>query len=142
MRIGVIAIFVAAVIGGMIYLGLISTNDVKATGRRAVADVKKVRKEIAAPLAGPEQQEVQAARQCQNTLKRLESAKRAVAGKTGQATGAVSWDRVLEEMGSRRTPVCPSGGSYLLNNLGTVASCSVGGRGTATHQDDHEIQGF
>lgn len=142
MRLGVIVGLVAVTVGGLLYFGVISRRDISTTGRRAVADVKKIKNEIVAPVVEASEADIQAARTCRENLKRLESAKRAVADRRGQSTGAVSWDEVLQTMGARKAPVCPAGGSYSLNKLGTAATCSIGPHGTSTKSDDHVIQSF
>jgi len=142
MRLSVIAILVVAVVGALIYFGFISKEDVEQTGRVAVADVKKLGNSITAPVEGVSPQAVAVANQCRENLKRIESAKRAIADSTGRASGAVSWDEVLRHMGARKPPACPGGGAYSLNTIGTAASCSISGNGTASRDDDHGIMNF
>lgn len=83
-------------------------------------------------------QEINMASACRHNLRRIESAKRAIASRTGVATGAVSWDAVLREMGGPR-PVCPKGGEYRLGTLEQLPTCTIGANHTAPKEDDHAI---
>jgi len=142
MRLTIIAVAIVAVVGALLYYGVISKSDLENTGRRAAADVRRIGNEVTAPVGDVPPEAVAAARQCQENLKRIESAKRAIADSTGRASGAVSWDEVLRHMSLRSAPRCPLGGSYSLNTIGTAATCSISGNGTATRSDDHAIQSF
>lgn len=83
----------------------------------------------------------QPAQVCRGNLRRIESAKRAVAGRTGVSVGAVSWDDVVKEMGGQM-PRCPAGGDYSLGALGQLPRCSIGAAGTPDPKDDHAIQAY
>ena len=142
MRLAVIAIAIVAVIAGLVYFGVLSKAEVETTGRKTVTDVKNLGAKVVSPLEGTSPQAAQTARQCQDLLKRIESAKRAIADSTGRAVGAISWDEVLRHMSLSKAPTCPGGGTYSLNNLGIAATCSIGGNGTTDRSDDHTIQSF
>lgn len=77
---------------------------------------------------------------CRDNLKRIESAKRQVAGEKSITIGAVSRDEVAKKMGGA-IPTCPAGGTYNINDLGRMPSCSFGS-GTAGPGDDHVILNF
>lgn len=127
------AVAVAALFG----LGILSASQVQhrleGWGHRIVWNVRSL-----FFTAGPSAAQLNAARSCQQNLRRLESAKRAVADRQGQSTGTISWDAVVREMGGQ-APRCPSGGSYMLAPLGTMPRCTIGANGNADPRDDHLI---
>ena len=79
---------------------------------------------------------------CRLTLQAIESAKRAVADRHGQAVGAVPLAEVLDFLPSKKMPVCPDGGQYSIGDLEHVARCSIANNGTVDIKDDHSLQSF
>ena len=75
------------------------------------------------------------ARACQENLSKLDGAKEQFALEYKSRNGApVMWQNLLDPeatgklgMGYLKSkPVCPSGGTYTLNNIGTDPTCSIG----------------
>ncbi|OFX15803.1 MAG: hypothetical protein A2Z18_10725 [Armatimonadetes bacterium RBG_16_58_9] len=80
---------------------------------------------------------------CTQNLREFETAKEQWAMNTRAAaseTPAVA-DLVTEYMkGTEDTlPLCPSSGSYQLNDLGTLPTCDIGDNGTVEDWDDHRL---
>ncbi len=86
----------------------------------------------------PTAADLQAAEICRQNLRRLESAKRAIASRGEVTVGTISWDAVLREMKGQR-PVCPRGGTYTLRAIGSLPRCSIETNGTPSPADDHAI---
>lgn len=146
--------FVAIAAGGIglgFYLGWFDLRTVQqtATDRNTWIDLKTKAQQKEAQLKAKVNQltapepvaTTQAVSVCRQNLRRLESAKRAVATRKGLSTGTVSWDDVLKEMGGKR-PVCPSGGEYTLGSLEYLPRCSIGAGGTPDTKDDHAIASY
>lgn len=141
----------AAGVGVGFYLGWFNWQDVRdrATSRETWADIKTRAQVQEANLKAKVNQltgekpvnEDQAAAICRQNLRRIESAKRAVASRLGIATGSVSWDQVLKEMGGKM-PKCPKGGEYTLGTLDQLPRCSIGANGTPDTKDDHLIRSY
>ena len=77
---------------------------------------------------------------CRAILTRVHSAKLGLRSKTGLEVRDSSWDAVLKEMGERVIPRCPCGGSYILNTMQDLPTCSYGANGTTDMADDHAIK--
>jgi prepilin-type N-terminal cleavage/methylation domain-containing protein len=75
------------------------------------------------------------AKACIANLKQIDSAKEQWAMDTNQPNGTAVTMTVLSGTGNyiKSDPVCPSSGTYTLNNVGTPPTCSVGGTGTTAH---------
>ena len=95
---------------------------------------------------------VHSAKTCRENLQRLKAGKAKAADVRGNAVGNVTWEEVISAMypndpGLRgntarineRTPKCPDGGTYVLNTMQAMPTCSIGGQNTATIEDDHVI---
>ncbi len=89
----------------------------------------------------PTAADLQAAEICRQNLRRIESAKRAIATRSGVNVGTISWDAVLREMGGQR-PVCPRGGVYTLGTLERLPRCSIETNNTPSPADDHKINAY
>jgi hypothetical protein len=141
MKIGIIVLIAAGVVGGLIWFGVLTPSQVEQAARKARGDVTKVVDNIAAPT-DQQANNPAAAKQCRANLKSIESAKRAVASEKGNSIGVVSVAEVKKHLGGSM-PRCPAGGEYNIGTLQHAASCSIGGNNTTTiSSDDHEISGF
>jgi hypothetical protein len=128
---------------GAIYVGLIDPRRVKVQARNALSNVGSAAAgalSSGSPGAGRTNSPA-VAEECRQNLRRLESAKRALASRGMFATGSVSWDAVVKELGGRR-PACPAGGTYHLGTLQQLPTCSVAGGGTVDSRDDHVIKAY
>jgi prepilin-type N-terminal cleavage/methylation domain-containing protein len=68
-------------------------------------------------------------RACANNLKQIESAKQVWGmekGKTATDTPADS-DLIGPTLFLRQKPICPGGGDYFYNNMGTAPTCTIDG---------------
>ncbi len=148
---GAVAVTAVVVIGGGYLLGFWSWDSFRdeVIGRERWAGIKtkaqvsetQIKAKAQDLMGDAPMDEEQAAETCRQNLRRIESAKRAVASRVGVAAGSVSWDRVLQEMGGQM-PVCPKGGSYTLGTLELLPKCSIGANGTPDPKDDHLIKYF
>jgi len=80
------------------------------------------------------------AKACVSNLKQIEAAKEQWAMDTKAATTATPTfaDLVGPTKYIKSTPVCPSNGTYTVNDMSTDPVCSIGDNGTATDAyDDH-----
>ncbi len=142
MKIGVVVLVAAGVIGGLIWFGVLTPAQVEQAARKAKGDVTGVVKNIAAPATGAQANNPAAAKQCRANLKVIESAKRAVASEKGNSIGAVSVSEVKKHIGGSM-PKCPAGGDYNIGSLQHAASCTIAGNNTPSIKtDDHMISGF
>lgn len=83
------------------------------------------------------------ARQCRVVIRRIESAKRAVAKDMGLAYGAeVPVQKICTQMGLQELPKCPAGGRYRVMPVGKVVRCSIGVNRTDDLNDDHIVKDF
>ena len=142
MRIWILAIVAAVVVVGLVVAGVLSRQDVEGAARKAASDTKTLVQEATGGYHGEVPNSVAVAMKCRETMKQIEAAKREVAQKKSQTVGAVSWDEVLAYMRLTQRPTCPAGGTYSLNTLQHVVTCSVGGNQTSTTEDDHSIQNW
>ncbi len=134
--------FVAALIAAAFFLGILDWNRIRPTISQTA---KNISAEVGAGnlLDTPSQvtkSTSSSAAKCRDHLRRIETAKRAVASKTGINIGSVSWDAVIKEL--KRKPKCPNGGTYKLGNHQVLARCSIGANGTSAGADDHLIDNF
>lgn len=91
-------------------------------------------------LKGPQPGNLQNAETCRNNLKMIESAKRRAAENLGLTTGGrLSWEQVCKAVGWKEPPKCPEGGTYTLNPIGNLPTCSISDHGTLDKSDDHII---
>ena len=60
----------------------------------------------------------------------------------GGIFGRLTEKDISPELPGRRMPRCPAGGSYNINNIGTLPSCSVGYNGTSSREDDHILLNY
>jgi prepilin-type N-terminal cleavage/methylation domain-containing protein len=85
--------------------------------------------------------EVSRAKSCLSNLRSIAYAKEQWAVEQKKATTDTPADTDL--YGSNgyilATPLCPAGGTYTINNLSTVPSCSIGTNGSAATGDDHVL---
>ncbi len=81
------------------------------------------------------------ASQCRENLRAIERAKRVVAERKGQVAGFITVQEVEQAMG-HPLPRCPSGGTYTLQALVELPTCSIDGNGTLEPRDDHIIRKF
>lgn len=141
-----VVLLIAAIVGAAIYFGVIDSRDITTPARVQASQLSAKASEMVdnigssgggATKGGTPKQ----AAQCRANLKRIESAKKAAAKKSGISVGSISKDKVLKELGGK-VPVCPVGGSYSLGTLQIQARCSVGGNGTADAADDHLLANF
>ena len=114
-------------------------SDIKTRAQQGKAKLEAEAARIAATR--PSASEQQMAEHCRQNLRRIESAKRAIASRTGVAVGAVSWDAVVKELGGAM-PKCLKGGAYSLGSLEHLPTCSIGANGTPDPGDDHQIRSF
>jgi hypothetical protein len=89
-------------------------------------------------------QAVELAQRCRNSMRSIETAKRAIMGESGyvQAGTRVTYQDVASRLGVNvGNLVCPqTGEAYRLGGVADEVSCSVGINGTPTFQgDDHAI---
>ncbi|MFW6303973.1 MAG: hypothetical protein ACOC2L_05060 [Candidatus Sumerlaeota bacterium] len=76
-------------------------------------------------------------------IRRIESAKRAVAQRMGLTYGAeVPVEEICARMGLDALPRCPSGGRYRIMPVGKVVRCSIGVNRTDDLNDDHIVKDF
>lgn len=66
-------------------------------------------------------------RTCVANLKQIDSAKEQYAMEARLAAGAAVTQANLVPDYLKRFPVCPSGGTYTIANVGTDPTCSIGG---------------
>ncbi len=62
---------------------------------------------------------------CVNNLRQIDGAKEQWAMENNQKEGA-NVDQVDVEAYVKKYPVCPAGGAYTINNVGTDPTCSLG----------------
>lgn len=65
---------------------------------------------------------------CFENLSRIDGAKQQWGiGHAVQQAAVPSWDDLIEDdTYIKKTPVCPAGGHYMINNMVTVPTCSLG----------------
>lgn len=70
--------------------------------------------------------EVSRSRACQENLAKLEGAKEQYALENNiDPTNTPTWDKLIgNTLYIKRTPMCPGGGVYVINNLNSVPTCS------------------
>jgi len=78
-----------------------------------------------------------AAEKCRENLHLIQSAKRAAAEKMGEKAATISLEDVLRELKTDKLPVCPTSGTYSINSLSQMPTCSIGDNGTTSTLDDH-----
>jgi prepilin-type N-terminal cleavage/methylation domain-containing protein len=85
--------------------------------------------------------EVSRAKACVENLRSIAYAKEqwAVEQKKSTTDTPVDTDLYGSTNYLRTTPACPEGGTYTINSLATVPTCSIGTNGTAYTGDDHVI---
>lgn len=132
----ILGVILAAVVGAFA-TGLLQWDKVKAWGRHVyyrgaggVSKVKNIGK--TEPIKS-----VSKAKQCRHNLEIIDNAKRKVAQAKGMAVGRLTWKDIQGEFPGGRRPVCPAGGEYRLNDVGTMPECSIGSNGTLPPEDDH-----
>ncbi len=86
--------------------------------------------------------ETSRAKSCLSNLKQIDSAKeqwamdtKASDGDAGPAISAIAGSGLY----IKAAPVCPSGGTYTVNNIGTDPTCGIGTNGTSDTSDDHVL---
>jgi prepilin-type N-terminal cleavage/methylation domain-containing protein len=85
--------------------------------------------------------EVSRAKSCLSNLRTIAYAKEqwAVEQKKATTDTPAGTDLYGSNGYIRVTPLCPSGGTYTINDLSSFPTCSVGTNGTAYGGDDHVI---
>ena len=137
--IGGVVVIAAIVIGAMFATGRLGTEDVQQLGRDAMykaqgaADSLKPGSNVGSPAT---------ARTCQGNLRSIEAAKRSVAQQSGGAMGTTLSLDAVKAAHRGGWPKCPNGGSYTLNNAGTLPRCSYGNGGNTDPADDHIVSSF
>ena len=82
----------------------------------------------------------QMAVKCRGNLNQILSAKRKYAADNNLNFGdRVSWDQLKKEFNWRTIPTCPAGGTYSINTIGKLPTCSIGANQTVDQVDDHII---
>jgi len=140
----VLILLVAAAVGAAFYLGILDWEDASTKARVGTANtIAGVAGTIgdAAGVGGPARDVKAGAPACRDNLRRIEAAKRVVAGKSAQNIGEVNRDAVIKEL-KGEMPHCPSGGSYLIGTNEQQVRCSIGGNGTSDTTDDHMVAAF
>lgn len=137
-----LAIVVAAIVGGLAYFGVFSPAQMEQAGREAFYEAKKAAGAAADLLPDARAKDPAAASACRENLKRIETAKRAVAQRQGLAAGTVSVADICRELGRDTLPACPSGGVCTVGGIGQLPVCSIGANGTSDTNDDHLIRDF
>jgi hypothetical protein len=103
----------------------------KYEAKRAVDSVTK----SVEPAGGVEE-----ARLCREKIRRIESAKRAVAQRMGLTHGSeIPMQELYSQMGITELPRCPAGGVYEIMPVGTMVRCSRGTNGVGDPNDDHIV---
>ncbi|MCB2153872.1 hypothetical protein KQI84_03230 [bacterium] len=142
-----IILVVLASVGAFVYFFYLqgaSEQDLRNLESNIRAGAANLQYQVGASLdtpSGPSGSAVQQAKACRANLRRIESAKRALASQGMFATGEVSIDAVRKELGGRM-PSCPSGGQYRLGSLEQLPTCSIGGGPTADTADDHILRNY
>jgi len=136
-------LMVLAVGGAGFYLGYFDEDDINRVSRKAYYEGKGALNDAERALnAGSSAKgDYGAAAKCRQNLKKIETAKRSVAGRDGQAVGYVSKGDLIKAMGSGM-PKCPAGGIYTINPLNSMPKCSVGSAGAGDPKDDHFVNNF
>jgi general secretion pathway protein G len=85
--------------------------------------------------------EVSRAKSCLSNLRSIAYAKEqwAVEQKKGTTDTPAASDLYGSTSYIRVTPLCPSGGTYTINDLSSFPTCSVGTNGSSYTGDDHVI---
>jgi prepilin-type N-terminal cleavage/methylation domain-containing protein len=85
--------------------------------------------------------EVSRAKSCLSNLRSISYAKEQWAVEEKKHTTDTPVDAALYGPTAylKSTPLCPSGGSYTINDLANHPSCSVGTNGSSFAGDDHQI---
>lgn len=144
MKLTAIAAVVAIAIGGLIFFGVLSKEQVEGEALKAIGDAKSL---VTNATTGfddkePTAADIKNADTCRSNLKRIESAKRAVEAARGTVGGTVSWTQILSQLGARSRPKCPMSGQYELGRSGQVPTCSILSNHTRSKKDDHVIANF
>ncbi len=109
-------------------------TEIEPAARRAIkGDLDKALEE----LKSFDPKVIAQAEECRKNLERIQMAKRAAAAKKGGEVSEVSLDEVLKELGTDKLPVCPTSGTYTLQPLWRMPTCSIGDNGTSSTLDDH-----
>lgn len=134
-------LFLAVIVGAAyLYFSGALTAERFADIRQTVSDRFREKLGIGAEeLAGLDPKNVAEAVKCRKNLARIQSAKRKAAAETGQESGAIPLEDVLKELKTSELPACPAGGTYSLNPLEKMPTCSIGDNGTTSTLDDHII---
>jgi hypothetical protein len=134
-KILLVVVIGAVVVGGLFATGLLSPKRFWQWTRRFYyqgrSQVHKATDFTVQPV-----KDVKAAEICRNNLRRIESAKRKVAQQKGMAVGRLTWADLAGELG-KHPPKCPSGGEYILGDIGAMPKCTIGSNGTPRPEDDH-----
>ena len=85
------------------------------------------------------EESIQKARECRQTLERIQRAKRAAEEKRGISGVTVTWEEVLPFMNEKEIPRCPAGGVYKLSPALQVPTCSISNNRTVDTADDHMV---
>jgi hypothetical protein len=130
-------VIAAIAVGGYLYLGGFvsrqNIKDIEQIGRDALkGNLPKNLEELTiSPRA------IADAAHCRRNLTRMDQAKRAAAAKKGLKQGTIPLADVLAELKMDKLLACPTSGTYTLNPIGQLPTCSVGNNGTTSTLDDH-----
>jgi len=133
-------LIVGLVIGALFWLKICDLRtarmNVKGYGGAAIGTVSQLTS-TGAPTKASDRSTA-SSQACRNSLHRIQTAKRAIASKTGITIGAVSQDALVRELGGKM-PACPAGGTYQIGTHEVLARCTIGANGTMDAGDDHLI---
>ncbi len=142
----IIALFVIAGVGFSVWYFFLAPEEdkrivrVKAGEIRAGAKYEAKRALGSVTEAGKPSGGVEDARLCRERIRRIESAKRAVAQRMGLTHGAeIPMQQLYDQMGIKELPRCPAGGHYEIMPVGTMVRCTIGTNGVGDPNDDHVV---
>ncbi len=134
-------LFVVVVLLAAWALGILKPSELKTQTKNAISNTKREATQFVTEGGTLSGNAIDCANACRGNLRRIESAKRSLHSRGMFATGSVSWDAVVKEMGGK-APKCPCGGTYRLGTLEMLPTCSISANGTAAPDDDHIIKQY
>ncbi|MBI1784689.1 hypothetical protein HYR69_06045 [Candidatus Sumerlaeota bacterium] len=137
-RRGDLMLFGLVVVAFLFLSGTFSSNEAGFLGRRIYYGARNA---IAGIFSPPPPGSYTEASQCRENLREIERAKRRAAELKSMTTGMLSVQEVEAALG-RPLPQCPSGGTYFINPLVQLPTCSIGSQDSLDRRDDHVITKF
>lgn len=135
-----IIVFIVGIVVLMFATGRFSFRELQYQTRRAVNKGRVAASELTETAKFKASHENAAI--CRENLMLIERGKRKVADETGMTTGQVTAQQVQSALGGE-IPICPSGGSYIINPLVQLPTCSLGpGSDALSKADDHSISAY